>query len=93
MFCYTLGGRGPEHDSWSFGPQHRTGLPDKPVVVYEKDVVAEVCEGLCKEWNNMTMLKEDALDVLEGYYDLVDVSLESSIVFYPSLPDMCDGCK
>ena len=92
VFCYTLGG-GPEHDSWSFNGQHRTGLPDVPVKIYSEEVVAEACEAACMGFNGMEMMKGDALEVLGGYYDLVGVKLESSVVFYPSLPDMCEGCK
>ena len=92
-FCYTFAG-GADHDSWAFGPQYRTGLPLEPEVNYPKDVVEDVCEQSCNEDDGgMEMLKGDAFDVLSGYYDLVGERLESSIVFYPSLPDMCKGCK
>lgn len=92
-FCYTLAG-GAGYDSWSFGGQHRTGLPTEPVVEYPPEVVQEMCEESCKEHNGgMEMLKAEALDVLEGYYKLVGETLRSSIEFYPSIPDMCEGCK
>lgn len=93
VFCYTLAG-GPESDSWSFNGQHRTGLPTEPVVDYSPERVAEVCEESCKEHvGGMEMLKADAWEVLQGYYNLVGQSLNSSVVFYPSIPDMCDGCE
>ena len=92
-FCYTFAG-GADYDSWAFGSQYRTGLPLKPQVNYSKDVVEEVCERSCNEHNGgMEMLKGDAFDVLSPYYELVGERLESSIVFYPSLDDMCKGCK
>ena len=92
-FCYTLAG-GPGVDSYSFNGQHRVGLPKHPAIHYPEDVVERVCEESCREHvEGMGMLKADALEVLEGYYDLVGVNLESSVVFYPSIPDMCDGCK
>ena len=93
VFCYTLAG-GAEFDSYSFNGQHRTGLPSEPVVNYTAEAVERVCEESCKEHvHGMEMLKADALEVLEGYYDLVGQTLKSSVVFYPSIPDMCDGCK
>ncbi len=92
-FCYTLEGS-PDKDSYSFNGQHRTGLPVKPQVVYSSEVVEKVCEESCKEHvEGMEMLKDDALEVLEGYYNLVGVSLNSTVVFYPSIPDMCKDCK
>ena len=61
---------------------------------YPSRVVEEVCEEACKEHvGGMEMLKADALEVLEGYYDLVGKTLKSSVVFYPSIPDMCEGCE
>lgn len=87
-------GGAPGYDSWSFNGQHRTGLPTEPVVEYSFEEVGEVCEEACKEHvGGMEMLKADAWKVLEGYYDLVGQSLNSSVVFYPSIPDMCDGCE
>ncbi|KAL9137170.1 MAG: hypothetical protein Q9175_001627 [Cornicularia normoerica] len=92
-FCYTLAGRA-DYDTWAFNGQHRTGLPLEPEVNYPRNVVEEVCEESCNEHvEGMEMLKEDALEILEGYYNLVGESLESSVVFYPSLPDMCKGCR
>lgn len=92
-FCYTFAG-GPDSDSWALGKQHRTGLPDEPALHYSEEVVANVCEKACKEKvGGMEMLKEDAWEVLEGYYNLVGKTLNSSVVFYPSLPDMCEDCK
>ena len=92
-FCYTLAG-GPEFDSYSFNGQHRTGLPSAPVVNYTTEVVERVCEESCKEHvEGMEMLKADTLEVLEGYYNLVGQTLKSSVVFYPSIPDMCKDCK
>lgn len=61
---------------------------------YPPDVVEDVCEESCeKNVGGMELLKEDALDVLDGYYNLTGETLTSSVVFYSSLPDMCDGCK
>ena len=92
-FCYTLAG-GPDYDSWWFNGQHRTGLPLEPEVNYPPDLVEKVCEESCKEKvGGMEMLKGDALELLEGYYNLVGERLFSSIVFYPALDDMCEGCK
>ena len=92
-FCYTLAG-GPDYDSWWFNSQHRTGLPLEPEVNYPQNIVEKVCEESCKEKaGGMEMLKGDALEVLDGYYNLVGERLFSSIVFYPSLDDMCEGCK
>lgn len=92
-FCYTLAG-GADYDTWAFGRQHRTGLPLEPEVNYSPEVVEEVCEESCKEHvGGMKMLKGDALEVLEGYYNLVGERLRSSVVFYPSIPDMCEDCK
>lgn len=57
-------------------------------------MVEEVCEASCKEQvGGMEMLKGDALEVLAPYYKLVGERLDSSVVFYPSIPDMCEGCK
>ena len=93
VFCYRMAG-GAAYDSYSFNGQQRTGLPRTPVVNYTKEVVERVCEASCGEYvEGMEMLKGDALEVLEGYYDLVGQTLRSSVVFYPSIPDMCDGCK
>lgn len=93
VFCYTLAG-GPEYDSWSFNGQLRTGLPTELVVEYSPEMVAEVCEESCKEHvSGMEMLKANASEVLEGYYNLVGQSLNSSVVFYPSIPDICEGCE
>lgn len=92
-FCYTLAGRA-DYDTWAFNGQHRTGLPLEPEVNYPRNVVEEMCEESCNEHvEGMEMLKEDALEILGGYYNLVGESLESSVVFYPSLPDMCKGCR
>lgn len=92
-FCYTLAG-GPDYDSWSFNRQYRTGLPMEPEVNYSPDVVEEVCEESCEKYvGGMEMLKAEALDVLDGYYNLTGERLSSSVVFYSSLPDMCDDCK
>ena len=92
-FCYTFAG-GADYDSWAFNSQHRTGLPLKPQFNYSKDVVEEVCERSCNENNGgMEMLKGDAFDVLSPYYELGGERLDSSIVFYPSIDDMCKGCK
>lgn len=92
-FCYTLAG-GADYDSWAFNGQHRTGLPLEPEVNYAPSVVEKVCEQSCMERvGGMEILKGDALEVLEGYYKLVGERLWSSVVFYPSLPDMCKGCK
>lgn len=93
VFCYTLAG-GADHDIWGFGGQHRRGLPTEPVVDYPFGVVEEVCEESCKEYVGGTgMLKEDALEALGGYRNLGGERLRSSIVFYPSIPDMCKDCK
>ena len=82
------------YDTYSFNGQHRTGLPTVPVVNYTSEVVERVCEESCKEHvSGMEMLKADALKVLEGYYNLVGRTLKSSVVFYPSIPDMCKDCK
>ena len=92
-FCYTLAG-GPARDSWAFRGQHRVGLPLKPEVNYPPNVVETVCEASCEEHvGGMEMLKGGALEVLEGYYQLVGESLRGSVVFYPSIADMCEGCK
>lgn len=92
-FCYTFAG-GADLDSWAFGPQYRTGLPMTPQFNYSKAMVEEVCERSCNEHNGgMEMLKGDAYDILSGYYEVVGERLDSSVVFYPSLPDMCQGCK
>ena len=93
VFCYTMAG-GADLDSYSFNGQHRTGLPSNPVVNYTTEVVERVCEESCKEHvGGMEMLKADALELLEGYYDLVGQTLKSSVVFYPSIPDMCKDCQ
>lgn len=93
VFCYTWAG-GADYDSWSFNGQHRTGLPLEPEVNYAPDVVEQVCEQSCKEnLGGMEMLKGDAVDVLKGYYNFTGERLWSSVVFYPSIPDMCDSCK
>lgn len=92
-FCYTFAG-GANYDSWAFGSQHRTGLPLEPQVNYSNDVVEEVCERSCNEHNGgMEMLKGDAFDVLSPYYEVVGERLDSSVVFYPLLDDMCKDCK
>ena len=92
-FCYTMAG-GADYDSWSFNGQHRTGLPLQPQVNYPPSVVEDVCEESCKEHvAGMEMLNEDAMELLEGYYKLVGETLGSSVVFYPSIDDMCTGCK
>ena len=92
-FCYTFAG-GADYDSWSFNGQYRTGLPLEPNTNYSPDVVEDVCEQSCKEKvGGMEMLKGDAVEVLKGYYNFTGERLWSSVVFYPSLPDMCDGCK
>lgn len=92
-FCYTLAG-GADYDSWSFNGQHRTGLPLEPQVNYPPNVVENVCEESCKEHvTDMELLKGDALELLKGYYKLVGERLCSSVVFYPSIDDMCKECK
>ena len=66
----------------------------KPVVTYPSETVETVCEESCKEHvGGMEMLKADAWEVLEGYYNLVGQTLNSSVVFYPSIPDMCEDCE
>ena len=93
VFCYTLAG-GADYDTWAFNGQHRTGLPLEPELNYSPQVVEEVCEESCNEHaGGMGMLKEDALEALKGHYNLVGERLWSSIVFYPSIPDMCKDCK
>ena len=93
VFCYTMAG-GAAFDSYTFNGQLRKGLPSEPAVNYTAEVVERVCEESCKEHvDGMKMLKADELEVLEGYYDLVGQTLKSSVVFYPSIPDMCNDCK
>ena len=61
---------------------------------YPPEVVEAVCEESCqKHVGGMEMLKGETLKLLEGYYESVGERLWSSVVFYPSLADMCDGCK
>lgn len=93
VFCYTWAG-GADYDSWSLNGQSRTGLPLEPEVNYSADVVEQVCEQACKEkLGGMEMLKGDTIEVLKEYYNYTGERLWSSVVFYPSIPDMCDGCK
>lgn len=92
-FCYTFAG-GSDYDTWAFNGQHRTGLPLEPEVNYAFSVVEDVCEASCKKRvGGMEFLKGDAMEVLKGNYTLVGERLWSSVVFYPSIPDMCKGCK
>ena len=93
VFCYTLAGR-PRNDSWSLNGQHRRMPLLASDFIYPPNVVEQVCEESCKEKvGGMEMLKGDALEVLEGYYKLNEEALLSSIVFFPSLQNICDGCE
>lgn len=92
-FYYTLAG-GADYDTWAFNGQHRTGLPLEPEVNYPPNVVEKVCDESCKSHvSGMEMLNGDALEALKGYYNLTGERLWSSVVFYPSIDDMCKGCK
>lgn len=85
---------GADYDTWAFNGQHRTGLPLEPGVNYPPGVVEKVCDESCKEkLAGMEMLRGDALEALKGYFNFTGERLWSSVVFYPSIDDMCKGCK
>ncbi len=84
VFCYTMA----SNDTWSLNGQdgkHRTLPPLALDHKYLANVVEQVCEESCKEKvGGLKMLKEDALGVLEDYYELNGKRLLSSIEFLSS---------